>query len=305
LLAAIRIRYQLRSLDAVPRGQRWAVRGLINPAAEALTDAQTEEGPLAPDMQRRWTEGLQALNTLVETSVREPVDEDLFDEAVLRIKQRFGFREIAVTSEAVGETESVVVGITAVMNPQYRIRRARVKKVPLGTQSFPIPFAWYKRPISYGNFVAKSGGVNASFQPRGRRPIDIPVSLQSQWGGATQITLGVNQTYWRGVGDLVHRTPSGSRTIQNRLRVLLQDPLHGLNVSATTSGLQVDHVLDLGFDGVDRLSNLWPISAVANQAASDVYRQRIRMRIQGRQGFRGLVQQSATFGKYFRIRTIR
>lgn len=42
LLAALRIRYQLRTLEAVPRGNRWAVRGVVNPEGERPTDAQVE-----------------------------------------------------------------------------------------------------------------------------------------------------------------------------------------------------------------------------------------------------------------------
>jgi hypothetical protein len=44
LLAVIRVRYQLTSLDAVPQGTRWTVRGTVNPTAGLPTDAQVEEG---------------------------------------------------------------------------------------------------------------------------------------------------------------------------------------------------------------------------------------------------------------------
>ena len=42
-LAVIRLRYQLRSLEVVARGNRWVVRGTLNPEGERETDAQVEE----------------------------------------------------------------------------------------------------------------------------------------------------------------------------------------------------------------------------------------------------------------------
>jgi hypothetical protein len=44
LLAVIRTRYQLQTLEAIPRGERWAVRGTVNPSGERPTDAQVESG---------------------------------------------------------------------------------------------------------------------------------------------------------------------------------------------------------------------------------------------------------------------
>jgi hypothetical protein len=44
LLAAIRMRYQLRRLEVVPRGQNWILRGFINPEEERPTDAKIETG---------------------------------------------------------------------------------------------------------------------------------------------------------------------------------------------------------------------------------------------------------------------
>ena len=40
LLAAVRLRYGLRSLELVERGDRWGVRGTINPTAEEVLEAQ-------------------------------------------------------------------------------------------------------------------------------------------------------------------------------------------------------------------------------------------------------------------------
>ena len=42
LLGAIRLRYQLQSLELVARGDHWAVRGVANPEAERVTGAQVE-----------------------------------------------------------------------------------------------------------------------------------------------------------------------------------------------------------------------------------------------------------------------
>jgi hypothetical protein len=42
LLAAIRLRHQMQSLEALPRAGRWVVRGVVNPEAEALSDAEVE-----------------------------------------------------------------------------------------------------------------------------------------------------------------------------------------------------------------------------------------------------------------------
>lgn len=44
LLAAIRIRYQLTSLEVIPDGTRWVVLGKVNPEKRGPTDAQIEDG---------------------------------------------------------------------------------------------------------------------------------------------------------------------------------------------------------------------------------------------------------------------
>lgn len=55
LLAAIRVRYGLKSLDVFQKGTRWAVRGTINPSEEAILDAlageeEAEEMLTEPDL---------------------------------------------------------------------------------------------------------------------------------------------------------------------------------------------------------------------------------------------------------------
>ncbi len=42
VLAAIRVRYGLQSLEAIKEGSRWAIRGTINPSDKILTDVQVE-----------------------------------------------------------------------------------------------------------------------------------------------------------------------------------------------------------------------------------------------------------------------
>jgi len=44
VLAAIRLRHNMRRLEAQPRGTRWAVIGEVNPTAEELTEKLVEEG---------------------------------------------------------------------------------------------------------------------------------------------------------------------------------------------------------------------------------------------------------------------
>lgn len=49
LLAIIRMRYQLQTLEAVPRGGRWVVRGAVNPAGERPTSAEVDRGNVFGD----------------------------------------------------------------------------------------------------------------------------------------------------------------------------------------------------------------------------------------------------------------
>ena len=50
LLGAIRLRYQLQSLDVLTRGENWAVRGIANPEGEVTTEAKTEAVPEGTDV---------------------------------------------------------------------------------------------------------------------------------------------------------------------------------------------------------------------------------------------------------------
>ncbi|HEX6320913.1 MAG TPA: DUF4157 domain-containing protein [Burkholderiales bacterium] len=47
ILAAIRLRHQMRSLEAVASAGRWLVRGVVNPDGELPTDKQADETPAA------------------------------------------------------------------------------------------------------------------------------------------------------------------------------------------------------------------------------------------------------------------
>lgn len=310
LLAAIRLRHRLTSLEVVPRAANWAVRGTVNPEGELATSAQVEGGPqaagegLSPDAQQRWNQGIAALNGLRDRSLRQPIDDDELETNIDEIKNRFRFRDIQVRA---GEDTAQV---NAVMNPAYQIPALKVKKVPTGNRNFTIPIDWYKKVSRYKSFTltfttttaAGTTTTTRTYTPNGIAMIPVPAHLQSKHGGVTQRRMGVTATNFKAVGDIVYRTNSSSkvRVEQGRMRELLQ--YHNM---PGVANMDMDHVLDLGFDGTDTFSNLWPLDTANNQLARQVYDQEVKFRIQGRAGWKTTVGTPRAYDKYYKIKALK
>lgn len=95
LLAAIRVRYRLKSLEAVQRGQRWAVRGELNPVGEVTTDAQVEGQAAETGDPREMAAGLlrqrlkDDMDEAAITGVITAVSGELRPQGLTRLEYRF------------------------------------------------------------------------------------------------------------------------------------------------------------------------------------------------------------------------
>ena len=74
LLAAIKLRYGMQSVDVIPRGARWAVRGAVNPEGELQTDAQTEAATEGDPSGVRSQVGRALLSALPGEHTRDEVE---------------------------------------------------------------------------------------------------------------------------------------------------------------------------------------------------------------------------------------
>ncbi|HYW71715.1 MAG TPA: DUF4157 domain-containing protein [Pyrinomonadaceae bacterium] len=67
LIEVIRVRYQLQTLESVPRGTHWVVRGVVNPTGERPTDAEVEGGT-APEVSVSFRAGHEQHRLWIETT---------------------------------------------------------------------------------------------------------------------------------------------------------------------------------------------------------------------------------------------
>jgi hypothetical protein len=50
LLAGIKLMYRMQSLELIPMGDKWGVKGVVNPEATAVTDAKVDGADVKPDV---------------------------------------------------------------------------------------------------------------------------------------------------------------------------------------------------------------------------------------------------------------
>ena len=110
-LVGLRLRYGLPVLEAVAKDGRWFVHGEIQRAMLPTDKGEANEKgsdlislgkdnkagadkemPLAPDVQKRWDEGLAAIDVLVTQSSAHPLKEKEIVSELSSIKQRYGFK---------------------------------------------------------------------------------------------------------------------------------------------------------------------------------------------------------------------
>ncbi len=139
LLAAIRLRYRLRTLEVVPRGRNWAVRGAASPDEERPTNAQVqdgeEEGALAayrgihfyPD----WSE--ERYKQEVTRKARDIIGQPEFSGATQQVAERLSGPESPTVEQLEGAARIVQEEMRQLTSrpaedpvepPEQRVRRA-------------------------------------------------------------------------------------------------------------------------------------------------------------------------------------
>ena len=167
LLAAIRLRYQLTSLDVVPRGQRWAVRGAANPEGEVSTNAQVEGADgaardVSPEVAQRWAAGLQALTALGAQASGAGFTPRQLLAQLTSIKAQFRFVELSARVQAGGWT------LSARMNPiANNLLLVTGKILLLGEEHFTFSRAFVKVGIATPSEVTAT-----SYQPEAALPAE-------------------------------------------------------------------------------------------------------------------------------------
>jgi hypothetical protein len=205
---------------------------------------------------------------------------------------------------------------------------ARVARYPLPTgrsSADAIPITWYKPMRAYQSirglqpiatrWSSRRQGPHAPANPRARgsmsfrgsHRLEVPPSLYGNlllrrfWrrdGERRYITLGVRNAYLPSRGKNLRRGRQRERTT---LTSAYRSLLSGYRFS--WSGLNADHVEDIGWGGPDNIANLWPLSATANSSGNRIYDEPVEYEApDGRD-----TRQRPYFlsGKFFRIHAIR
>src|SRR5262249_31386826 len=142
LLGAIRIRHRLRSLDVLPRGNRWIVRGVVNPPDQIETDAHVSGGeqPPAPP--------LTLLNTLSPET-----------QAAIRtaISQAISARSLAVpkAAQVMAELQAAANSIRLQMILKPRARLTPKKQALLATADGQKVVAYIGTNFAVSGYSAK------------------------------------------------------------------------------------------------------------------------------------------------------
>ncbi|MEM1000725.1 MAG: hypothetical protein AAGN35_26965 [Bacteroidota bacterium] len=134
-----------------------------------------------------------------------------------------------------------------------------------GAQNDPIPIRWYKAPNDYPNITYN--GNNYSYTNN--------VSI----GGVGFGVANANRPAIGGAFELKKVAHNQSRQNQQRFNKIFND--NNVRVGNTNApalgangGYDGDHVKDLGFNGLDRADNYWPLAANINRRAFNGYNSR-------------------------------
>jgi len=186
------------------------------------------------------------------------------------IKKKYRMQSLDLVVDSKGDSKEKV-HIQGIINPTAGTNPS---EVPLtsglheGSSADPIPIYWYKPEGDYPNSLNlkdPDSGASITAPMSGSTTLDDPRRGRS----GDKVTLGVagnkitpemNLTRTSGTAGL--RT-GGQGTL---IRVL---GLFGYSLSANDQ--EADHVKDLGFGGVDKLENLWPLKSATNQLGRTYY----------------------------------
>lgn len=118
-----------------------------------------------------------------------------------------------------------------------------------GEREDPIPFVWYKSPESYKEVTTDSEEDSETYKfpdgPQLPQPATGQLSAKPVNVGAVLLNLG-SQHEARG------------KTVAYVRKSLT-------NLGVGLKGLDIDHVLDLGFAGADQTDNMWPLDEDVNR----------------------------------------
>lgn len=149
-----------------------------------------------------------------------------------------------------------------------------------GTLDDPIPIVWYKAPADYKQVhyyptIQGKQGLTALWDPI--RPVISDKKTASAFQSFTINNKDTGHNYEFGVAD--HNRPKIGQHLVKTRHDSDRATQKGLNNILTAagfaigdkSGLDGDHVTDLGFGGQDHISNYWPLEAGINRRAFHGY----------------------------------
>ena len=262
VLAAVRVRYGLTSIQVFRRGATWWARAVINPTLEqdlgVPTDAPATGGS-------QWEAAVAAVRNEVHQMESQGVFETDLERRLPEWIRRFGFRTLTVRAT---EDDYVIDGT---MNPA-----GGVATVPRsGSRRNPFRLAWPKPPsTSYPTlyFGGRIGVARAQSTMRGimnsggNNSTGTPIRAYTPHQRATLPggeTIGIGGSYRVNVNTIVGplsdaTTPGGGKILR---------ALRPYGFDATAEGLDGDHVREIQMGGIDDLVNLWPLDAGLNRGA--------------------------------------
>lgn len=131
---------------------------------------------------------------------------------------------------------------------------AHPEKYHEGTSGDPIPVIWYKRKDDYQDIVIPGEGGGRYSYPNGPTVRGRKGKYTLQVDPKYQIPTAPSTT-----AKFINMKESNERTVQVDINYALNQ------VGANMAGKDGDHVTDLGFGGVDKPNNYWPLLAKINR----------------------------------------
>ena len=212
------------------------------------------------DHDEKWNAGVQGVTRDVEKMKAKGLEEQEIRDRFPEWQSTYGFSELDL------EIQGDDFEILGAMSTKKRVTKAG-SGLHSGVSGDPIPIFWYKPPSSYPS------SINLT-DPQGET-ITIPMFSRTKVvdpppGRQGEVTLGVTDNNQIEEGKKLERV-GGTAELRGSGQDTLINMLGRLGYNMSSKGMEADHVKDLGFGGVDSLSNLWPLKADINQRGRDYY----------------------------------
>jgi hypothetical protein len=138
-----------------------------------------------------------------------------------------------------------------------------------GSLSDPIPITWYKPWPAYPNITLNIRGASKNYAPGEQKDLDVGGRFADLETIGGRMKIGVARANQPEIDKKLTRVAASARGLGTADRFAQVLATFGY----AWTGMNADHVRDLGLGGLDQVDNLWPLDAGTNRAGNRVYDQ--------------------------------